>query len=187
MRFVVLLWCCILFKSDNHPLCETYWDWKSHGLTLDAHVQQILCCCEVQLLQVMFHIVHMHWRVQNMCCRAYGVWIMRVILGNHGTSNTFFFRPRNGHLFPKRAEIQWYTFLCTKGSFRYITFIPFYTHPFWAVYWVLNYVLRDILPVIKTLRELRYWQLWSFGKCPSPMWIGKPTWRRLGALRAVFF
>ena len=23
-----------------------------------------------------------------------------------------------------------------------------YTHPFWAVYWVLSYVLRDILPII---------------------------------------
>ena len=43
---------------------------------------------------------------------------MRVILGNHGNFEHFFFRPRNGHLFPKRAEIQSYTFLCTKGSFR---------------------------------------------------------------------
>ena len=124
VRFVVLLWCCILFKSDNHPLCETYWDWKSYGLTLDAHVQQILCCCEVQLLQVMFHIVHMHWRVQNMCCRAYGVWIMRVILGNHGISNAFFSDPETGIFFQNGQKHNGTHFCVPKGAsgnwFKYI-------------------------------------------------------------------
>ena len=37
---------------------------------------------------------------------------------SHGTSDTFFFRPLNGHIFWNRGETKWYTFLCTNGRFR---------------------------------------------------------------------
>ena len=33
------------------------------------------------------------------------------------------FRPLNEHIFCKRAENKWYTFLCTNGRFRYIYII----------------------------------------------------------------